>query len=97
MVIRTDEQGAIETLRKRLHLVPSFSERMLREKIFSTGLESDIEFRLVSFATAPLYKDVFDSDAALNNALAGTYNAEAHSEFGWSGVISEPSADVGDR
>ena len=54
---------------------------MLRKKIFAAGLESDLEFQLISFAVAPLYKEVFDPDAALEACLGNTYVAESHSEF----------------
>lgn len=54
---------------------------MLRDKIFGDKLESDLEFRLISFAMAPLYKTSFDADAALKNALAGTFVAESHNDL----------------
>lgn len=54
---------------------------MLRKKIFSDGLESDLEFQLVSFAMAALYKTTFDPDVALKSALAGIYVAESHNDL----------------
>lgn len=52
---------------------------MLRNKVFG-AYESDLEFQLVHFASMPLYKEVFDADAALRSSLATVYVAESHSE-----------------
>lgn len=73
-----DEEGAIETLKGRLAKAPSFSEDMLRNKVFGS-YESDLEFQLVHFASMPLYKEVFDPDAALRGCLDNVYVAESHS------------------
>lgn len=53
---------------------------MLRNKVFG-AYDSDEEFRLVHFASMPLYKEVFDPDAALEGCLGTVYVAESHSEF----------------
>lgn len=60
-------------------MAPSFSEDMLRNKVFG-AYESDLEFQLVHFASMPLYKEVFDPNAALRGSLHTVYVAESHSE-----------------
>lgn len=75
-----DEEGAIETLKGRLAKAPSFSEDMLRNKVFG-AYASDLEFQLIHFASMPLYKEVFDPDAALQNCLDNVYVAESHSQY----------------
>lgn len=52
---------------------------MLRNKVFG-AYESDLEFQLVHFSSMPLYKEVFDPDAALKGCLDNVYVAESHSE-----------------
>lgn len=52
---------------------------MLRNKVFG-AYESDLEFQLVHFASMPLYKEVFDPDAALKGCLNSVYVAESHSK-----------------
>ncbi|KAJ4387340.1 hypothetical protein N0V93_007929 [Gnomoniopsis smithogilvyi] len=74
------EEGAIETLKGRLAKAPSFSEDMLRNKVFG-AYESDLEFQLVHFASMPLYKEVFDPDAALRGSLSTVYVAESHNDL----------------
>ncbi|KUI59947.1 Proline iminopeptidase [Cytospora mali] len=74
------EEGAIETLKKRLAKAPSFSEDMLRNKVFG-AYESDLEFQLVHFASMPLYKEVFDPDAALKSCVNNVYVAESHNDL----------------
>ncbi|KAK2758403.1 proline iminopeptidase [Colletotrichum kahawae] len=74
------EAGAIKTLEKRIHKVPSFSVDMLRNKVFG-AYESDREFQLIYFAMMPLYREVFDPDAALKSNLDGVYVAESHSKL----------------
>lgn len=69
----------METLEKRLNLVPSFTREMLRDKVFG-AFESDMEFRLVHLAMSPLYSEAFDANAALRSVLGNYYNAEAHSK-----------------
>lgn len=77
--VYADEEGAIRTLKQRLDKAPGFSEDMLRNKVFG-AYESDIEFQLVHFASMPLYKEVFDPDAALRSCLDNVYVAESHSK-----------------
>ncbi|KUI66322.1 Proline iminopeptidase [Cytospora mali] len=74
------EEGAIETLKKRLAKAPSFSEDMLRNKVFG-AYASDLEFQLVHFASMPLYKEVFDPDAALKGCVNNVYVAESHNDL----------------
>ncbi|KAK7739692.1 hypothetical protein SLS53_005660 [Cytospora paraplurivora] len=74
------EEGAIETLKKRLDKAPSFSEDMLRNKVFG-AYESDVEFQLVHFASMPLYKQVFNPDAGLKSSLNNVYVAESHNDL----------------
>lgn len=68
----------MNTLEQRLHLVPSFTREMLRDKVFG-AFESDMEFRLVHLAMLPLYSETFDANAALKSVLGKYYNAESHS------------------
>ncbi|KDN68045.1 hypothetical protein CSUB01_08289 [Colletotrichum sublineola] len=74
------EAGAIKTLEKRIHKVPSFSVDMLKNKVFG-AYESDREFQLIYFAMMPLYKETFDPDAALRSNLDGVYVAESHNDL----------------
>lgn len=74
-----DEEGAITTLKGRLAKAPSFSEDMLRYKVFG-AYQSDLEFQLVHFASMPLYKEDFDPNAALRSCQETVYVAESHSE-----------------
>lgn len=53
---------------------------MLRNKVFG-AYESDREFQLIYFAMMPLYREVFDPDAALKSNLDGVYVAESHSKL----------------
>lgn len=75
-----EEEDAIKVLEQRLDRAPSFSVRMLRDKVFGR-FDSDLEFRLVHLAMMPLYSEAFDADQGLRSCLANVYNAEAHSEF----------------
>lgn len=79
-VRETEEEDAIRVLEQRLDRAPSFSVRMLREKVFGR-FESDLEFRLVHLAMLPLYSEAFDADQGLRSCLGNMYNAEAHIEF----------------
>jgi hypothetical protein len=72
-----DEADTIEVLEKRAARAPSFSSDMLRNKVFG-GYDSDLEFQLLNFAMAPLYKEQFDPDADLHNALRTICVAEPH-------------------
>lgn len=53
---------------------------MLRNKVFG-AYESDREFQLIYFAMMPLYREVFDPDAALKSNLDSVYVAESHSKL----------------
>ncbi|KAK8093502.1 alpha/beta-hydrolase [Apiospora hydei] len=92
------EEDAIKVLERRLDRAPSFSVRMLREKVFGR-FESDLEFRLVHLAMMPLYSEAFDPDQGLRSCLGNVYNAEAHmdgsgtvkqrcgkTDYGWVGL-----------
>jgi proline iminopeptidase len=70
----------MKILEQRLHKAPSFTKEMLRDKIFGT-IDSDLEFRLLHFASSPLYSEHFDGNAALQSVLGNYYNAEAHSTY----------------
>ncbi|OJK01317.1 hypothetical protein ASPACDRAFT_51218 [Aspergillus aculeatus ATCC 16872] len=74
------EEQAIQTLQARLHRAPGMSINMLREKIFG-HFNSDTEFRLVMHAAAPLYREEFDPDLALQQNLATVFNAESHNDL----------------
>ncbi|KAK7949250.1 uncharacterized protein PG986_010136 [Apiospora aurea] len=74
------EEDAIKVLEQRLDRAPSFSVRMLREKVFGR-FESDLEFRLVHLAMMPLYSEAFDPDQGLRSCLGNVYNAEAHNDL----------------
>ncbi|KAH6894677.1 Alpha/Beta hydrolase protein, partial [Thelonectria olida] len=74
------EEGAIKTLEARLHKAPSFSKEMLVNKVFGS-FTNDEEFRLVHFAMLPLYREVFDPNAALSTCLNTVYVAESHNDL----------------
>ncbi|KAK6844126.1 hypothetical protein PG995_014236 [Apiospora arundinis] len=74
------EEDAIKVLEQRLDRAPSFSVRMLREKVFGR-FESDLEFQLVHMAMMPLYSEAFDADQALRSCLGNVYNAESHNDL----------------
>ncbi|KAK8086062.1 hypothetical protein PG994_001036 [Apiospora phragmitis] len=74
------EEDAIKVLEQRLDRAPSFSVRMLRDKVFGR-FASDLEFRLVHLAMLPLYSEAFDADQALQSCLGNVYNAEAHNDL----------------
>ncbi|PYI36922.1 alpha/beta-hydrolase [Aspergillus indologenus CBS 114.80] len=74
------EEQAIQTLQTRLHRAPGMSINMLRDKIFG-HFDSDIEFQLVMHAAAPLYRERFDPDLALQQSLATVFNAESHNDL----------------
>ncbi|KAK8040041.1 hypothetical protein PG993_008452 [Apiospora rasikravindrae] len=77
---KTEEEDAIKVLERRLDRAPSFSVRMLRDKVFGR-FESDLEFRLVHLAMMPLYSERFDADQGLRSCLGNVYNAEAHNDL----------------
>ncbi|KAK8006042.1 hypothetical protein PG991_012339 [Apiospora marii] len=74
------EEDAIKVLEQRLDRAPSFSVRMLRDKVFGR-FESDLEFRLVHLAMMPLYSEAFDADQGLRSCLGNVYNAESHNDL----------------
>ncbi|KAH8682021.1 Alpha/Beta hydrolase protein [Xylariales sp. PMI_506] len=76
------EDDAIKALEKRLDRVPTFSMKMLKEKVFGF-FENDLEFRLVYHAMSPMYIDdgSYNADAALANNLKTVFNAEAHNDL----------------
>ncbi|KAL2210537.1 alpha/beta-hydrolase [Sarocladium strictum] len=74
------EADAIKVLEKRAARAPSFSSDMLRNKVFG-AYDSDLEFQLINFAMAPLYKEEFDPDAGLRNALTTVCVAESHNDL----------------
>lgn len=81
-----EEEDAVKVLEGRLSRAPGFSLEMLKEKTFGR-FESDLEFRLVHFASMPLYSESFDANAALRSCQDNTYNAESHSKsIGCGGV-----------
>ncbi|KAK8135011.1 hypothetical protein PG984_007023 [Apiospora sp. TS-2023a] len=74
------EEDAIKVLEQRLDRAPSFSVRMLRDKVFGR-FDSDLEFRLVHLAMMPLYSEAFDADQGLWSCLGNVYNAKAHNDL----------------
>lgn len=75
----SDEDGAIKTLERRLQKAPGLSVEMLTGKIFGV-FDSDLEFRLIMHAAAPLYSENFDPNAALRKNIETGFNAESHSK-----------------
>jgi proline iminopeptidase len=53
---------------------------MLKDKIFG-AFESDLEFRLIMHAAAPLYSENFDADVALKRNIETVFLAESHSKM----------------
>lgn len=78
--MQTDERNAIHTLEKRAHKAPGLSINFLKDKIFGR-FESDIEFRLVMYAAAPLYSERFDPDQGLKHNLDTVFYAKSHSKW----------------
>ncbi|KAF4446402.1 hypothetical protein FALBO_17081, partial [Fusarium albosuccineum] len=74
------EEGAIKTLEGRISKVPSFSKEMLRDKVFG-AFEDDTEFRLVHFATMPLYREDYDANGGLKGCRDTVYVAESHNDL----------------
>ncbi|KAL1987560.1 hypothetical protein VTN96DRAFT_3160 [Rasamsonia emersonii] len=69
-------EQAIKVLEQRLHKAPGLSVEMLRNKIFGR-FDSDLEFRLVMHAAAPLYSEKFDANIALQKNLDTVFFAES--------------------
>lgn len=65
---------------QRASKAPGLSIKFLKEKIFGR-FESDLEFRLVMYAAAPLYSEHFDPDIALKHNMETVFYAKSHSEY----------------
>lgn len=78
--MKLDEETAIEILEERASRAPGFSIKFLRDKVFGR-FDSDLEFRLVMYAAAPLYSEHFDAEAALKSNLETVFYAKSHSKF----------------
>ncbi|KAJ5546880.1 Alpha/beta hydrolase fold-1 [Penicillium frequentans] len=74
------EETAIRTLEERASRAPSFSTKFLRDKVFGR-FDSDLEFRLVMYAAAPLYSEHFDAEAALKSNLETIFYAKSHNDL----------------
>jgi proline iminopeptidase len=71
------ETEALENFKARIHKATSASLRMV-EKIFSDQVIDDVELRLIWLALAPLYREQFDPDAALESTRTMFLHAETH-------------------
>lgn len=71
------EIEALANFRARLHRATSASIGMV-EKIFSDTVTDDVELRLIWLALAPLYRERFDPDAALEQIRTMQFHAETH-------------------
>jgi proline iminopeptidase len=71
------EIEALANFRARLHKATSASLGMV-EKIFSDTVIDDTELRLIWLALAPLYREQFDPDAALEQTRTMWFHAETH-------------------
>ncbi|KAJ5660133.1 Alpha/beta hydrolase fold-1 [Penicillium longicatenatum] len=74
------EETAIRTLEQRASRAPSFSINFLRDKVFGR-FDSDLEFRLVMYAAAPLYSEQFDAESALESNLQTAFYAKSHNDL----------------
>ncbi|KAJ5893854.1 Alpha/beta hydrolase fold-1 [Penicillium taxi] len=74
------EEMAIRTLEKRASKAPNFSVKFLRDGIFGK-FDSDLEFRLVMYAAAPLYSESFDPEAALKANINTVFYAKSHNQL----------------
>ncbi|KAJ5362362.1 Alpha/beta hydrolase fold-1 [Penicillium brevicompactum] len=74
------EENAIRTLEERASKAPGLSINFLKDKIFG-HFESDIEFRLVMYAAAPLYSERFDPDQGLKHNLDTVFYAKSHNDL----------------
>lgn len=81
---------AIQTLEQRASKAPGLSITFLKDKIFGR-FESDLEFRLVLYAAAPLYSEHFDPDIALKHNIETVFYAKSHSE--WPFRLSQSQAN----
>lgn len=71
------EAEALANCKARLHKATSASVAMV-EKIFSDAVIDDTELRLIWLALAPLYREDFDPDAALEQTRTMHLHAESH-------------------
>lgn len=71
------EAEAFANFKARIHKATSASLRMV-EKILSDQVKDDTELRLIWLALAPLYKEKFDPDAALEETRTMHLHAETH-------------------
>jgi len=71
------EAQALENFRQRLHKAPSASIEMV-EKILSDTIIDDVELRLIWLALAPLYREQFDPNLALERTRTMHLHAETH-------------------
>lgn len=67
-------------MEERASKAPGLSINFLKDKIFGR-FESDIEFRLVMYAAAPLYSERFDPDQGLKHNLDTVFYAKSHSKW----------------
>ncbi|CDM28863.1 hypothetical protein DTO013E5_1323 [Penicillium roqueforti] len=74
------EETAIRTLEQRASRAPNLSINFLKDKIFGQ-FESDLEFRLVMYAAAPLYSENFDPDLALKHNIETVFYAKSHNDL----------------
>ncbi|KGO55398.1 Alpha/beta hydrolase fold-1 [Penicillium expansum] len=74
------EETAIRTLEQRASKAPGLSIKFLKDKIFGR-FESDLEFRLVMYAAAPLYSEHFDPDVALKHNIETVFYAKSHNDL----------------
>ncbi|KGO71164.1 hypothetical protein PITC_096510 [Penicillium italicum] len=78
--LNIDEWTAIHTLEQRASKAPGLSIKFLKDKIFGR-FESDLEFRLVMYAAAPLYSEHFDPDIALKHNIETVFYAKSHNDL----------------
>ncbi|CAG7924915.1 unnamed protein product [Penicillium olsonii] len=74
------EEKAVRTLVERASKAPGLSIKFLKDKIFGR-FDSDLEFRLVMYAAAPLYSEHFDADVALKHNLDTVFYAKSHNDL----------------
>ncbi|CAI7630356.1 unnamed protein product [Penicillium glandicola] len=74
------EETAIRTLEQRTSRAPGLSITFLKDKIFGR-FESDLEFRLVMYAAAPLYSENFDPELGLKQNIDTVFYAKSHNDL----------------
>jgi len=85
------EDDAMVVFKQRLHKASSASVHML-EKMFSDQVRDDTELRLIWLALQPLYYEVFDPDAALEQTRTLHLHAQTHNA-----LFKERRYDLRDR